>query len=459
MSTNVVLERPGEDNAPVLMVGGRPSSGPQIALSRVQPPPKAQVSIPRQRLARAPLPIRQTRPPPIHEDESETDSDPGIDEETLNAFSNQEKRKPDDEIESDGSVSSSESSDDDPDPEDAPDDPYHFEQPPAPVQSPYHVSAKNPADERFELMFKLSQLKGQGVPGIRAFGPQASIHDIRAEFHRVKTVVDVQNSIDFQGQTLLFFVLCIEKINSFYDPLSLQLDGFTAFMHGDIRRYNNVFEALYFKHKDRIAFSPELQLVFMVFTSAIMFHVSKTIFGPPQLPQQTGKTQQQQQQQPPNLMNLMSMMTSAFQPQQPQKPTAAYPYPASQPDPPAPRGMAGPGIDLGAMLGALGGFAGNPVPMPNQGPPMPVSARRAEAFHDVPAYTAPQQKRPRSPSIASDDSSERYSDVVTESLKSVPEEDLSSIAHTEASEDIRSIRITNRRARAPNKNTKNVVKI
>ena len=57
----------------------------------------------------------------------------------------------------------------------------------------------------------------------------------------------------------------------------VELDGWSSTVLSNIDEYDGVFEALYEKYGKRMAVSPELQLVFMVGTSAAMYHLTSSM--------------------------------------------------------------------------------------------------------------------------------------------------------------------------------------
>ena len=86
----------------------------------------------------------------------------------------------------------------------------------------------------------------------------------------------VRNSIKLQRRMLMGMVTGLEYLNGQADT-GVELDGWSSTVLSNIDEYDGVFEALYEKYGKRMAVSPELQLVFMVGTSAAMYHLTSSM--------------------------------------------------------------------------------------------------------------------------------------------------------------------------------------
>ena len=77
---------------------------------------------------------------------------------------------------------------------------------------------------------------------------------------------------------LMACVTGLEFLNNRFDPMDVKLDGWSESIHENINDYNEVFEELHEKYKERANVAPELKLLFMVGGSAFMFHLTNTMF-------------------------------------------------------------------------------------------------------------------------------------------------------------------------------------
>lgn len=258
----------------------------------------------------------------------------------------------------------------------------------------------------------------------------------------MKTELSVEGSIKTQRQILMAMVSSIEFLNRRYDPFDLQLNGWSEQMHESITDYDDVFEKLYFKYRNKVSAPPELQLLLMVGGSAMMFHMTNAIFKNSMLPKiQTD---------PDTLQKVMQ----AFKPQQPpSEQTTQEPQPQQQQQQPRPGGrkdMRGPmpGMDMSALLG--GGMM-PPLPpgmAPFGGGAMnrPASMTRTRDISELihPGAPKPPPAAPKNPPPppASYSGSDRLSDALSD-LDSVPDdlESLSSMAMGE-DEGVRSVTVS-----------------
>lgn len=86
------------------------------------------------------------------------------------------------------------------------------------------------------------------------------------------------NAIKFQRKMLLAGVTLMEFTNSKLNPFDLELDGWSEAVNDNITDYDEVFQELYEKYKDRAKIAPEIKLMLMLGGSAAMFHFTNTMF-------------------------------------------------------------------------------------------------------------------------------------------------------------------------------------
>lgn len=148
-------------------------------------------------------------------------------------------------------------------------------------------------DEKADLLNRISRLSKKGLQTSSRFTIYSDIEDIRAEYKRLTYSIEVEQSIKFQRRMLVACVSGIEFLNKKFDPFDLELDGWSENIMENQEDYDGVFEELFQKYRSKVSVAPEIKLMFMVGGSAMMFHLSKSMFKPFQ-------QQQQQQQSPPS---------------------------------------------------------------------------------------------------------------------------------------------------------------
>jgi hypothetical protein len=70
----------------------------------------------------------------------------------------------------------------------------------------------------------------------------------------------------------------LEFLNKRFDPFDLQLDGWSENVMENQDDYDGVFEELYQKYNTKVNVAPEVKLIMMVGGSAMMFHLTNSMF-------------------------------------------------------------------------------------------------------------------------------------------------------------------------------------
>jgi len=125
------------------------------------------------------------------------------------------------------------------------------------------------------FLYKLKNLEKKGYPAMRMFTMDDKLSRIKGEVERINKEIEMSRGVEFSRQGLLFFTNGLEMMNDKFDPLDLQLNGWSESIASNIENYDDVFEELYEKYHSKIAVAPEVKLVMMVLGSAFMFHFSK----------------------------------------------------------------------------------------------------------------------------------------------------------------------------------------
>ena len=129
-----------------------------------------------------------------------------------------------------------------------------------------------------EILFKLEKMRRLGVQGIRKFNMSSDLNNMEDELTRVKYEREVESSIKFQRKCLMACVTGAELLNNKFDFLDFKLDGWSEQVNENIDEYNEVFEELHEKYKERARMAPEIKLIFMLGGSAFMYHLTNSMF-------------------------------------------------------------------------------------------------------------------------------------------------------------------------------------
>jgi hypothetical protein len=132
--------------------------------------------------------------------------------------------------------------------------------------------------EKAEILRLLDRLQAKGVRLDKRYTMESDYEEMKAEFDRISQRREIEGSVKFQRKMLVAFVTAIEFLNNKFDPLSLKLDGWSESVHENSNDYDDVFEELHEKYKEKATMAPELKLLLMLGGSGFMFHLTNTMF-------------------------------------------------------------------------------------------------------------------------------------------------------------------------------------
>jgi hypothetical protein len=98
------------------------------------------------------------------------------------------------------------------------------------------------------------------------------------EYETIVEEKSKSNSIKFQGNMLMAFINGIEFLNGKYDPFDIKLDGWSEQFQENINDYDEIFDELHEKYKSKASMAPELKLLFQLGGSAMMVHMTNSMF-------------------------------------------------------------------------------------------------------------------------------------------------------------------------------------
>jgi hypothetical protein len=137
----------------------------------------------------------------------------------------------------------------------------------------------NPEDEKKEkidLLNKLQRLEKKGLDVSKRFTMDNTLEEMKGEYLRLVDSRNLEASLRFQRQALMSVVTGLEWANGRFDPLDIKLDGWSEAVHENVEDFDEIFEELYDKYKERGKMPPEARLVMALAGSGFMCHVSNT---------------------------------------------------------------------------------------------------------------------------------------------------------------------------------------
>ena len=216
--------------------------------------------------------------------------------------------------------------------------------------------------EKQDLLFKLNRLRERGMPVSKKYTMSSPLEDIRMEFMSLKAQRDIHNSIKFQRKMMMAVVTGVEFINTKFDPFDIKLDGWSESVHENVNDYDEIFEELHEKHKEKAKMAPETKLFFSLAGSAFMFHLTQSLF------KSSTPAMADVMQQNPEMMKQFAQAAVGAQQQQHQTGGGGYGAPPAPPQGGGGGGMGdlfsglmggGGGLGgLGGLMGAMGGMGG-----------------------------------------------------------------------------------------------------
>src|SRR6056300_1690096 len=222
------------------------------------------------------------------------------------------------------------------------------------------------AEEKTDLLNKLTRLEKKGFNVNKRLNAYSNIDELRSEVKRITYSIDVEQSIRFSRRMLIACVTGLEFLNKRYNPFEIQLEGWSESVMENVDDYDGVFEELYVKYRSKVNVAPEVKLIMMLGGSAMMFHLTNSMFKTA-LPNMNDVLKQN----PDLVKNMMQAM---------QNTTRAPGGPATE----APVGgtgqyeMKGPGLDISSLMGGI-----SMPPPPPMNTSMPGIAESVDEGDDV----------------------------------------------------------------------------
>ena len=132
--------------------------------------------------------------------------------------------------------------------------------------------------EKFKYLRRLESLEKKGVELTKKYNMDSNLQEMMGEYEMIMSEKTKQNSLKFQGNMMMAIINGIEFLNNRFDPFDVKLDGWGEQINENITDYDDIFGELYDKYKSKASLAPELKLLFQLGGSAMMVHMSNTMF-------------------------------------------------------------------------------------------------------------------------------------------------------------------------------------
>ena len=153
--------------------------------------------------------------------------------------------------------------------------PFH---PDVPIDSQPQLTKEELLREKFKYIKKLEDLEKKGIRLTKKYDMESSLSEMKGEYETHVEERERRNSVKFQGKMLMACITGLEFLNNKFDPFDLKLDGWSEQVNENIDDYDDIFGELHEKYKSKAKMAPELKLLFQLGGSAIMLHMTNTMF-------------------------------------------------------------------------------------------------------------------------------------------------------------------------------------
>ena len=195
-------------------------------------------------------------------------------------------------------------------------------------------------EEKADLVNKLGRLEKKGFTVNKRLNAYSPIDELRTEVKRITYSIDVDKSIKFSRRMLIACTTGLEFMNKKYNPFEIQLDGWSENVMENVEDYDEVFEELYVKYRSKMHVAPEIKLIMMLGGSAMMFHLTNSMFKSV-MPNMNDVIKQN----PELVQNMMSAVQNTVPKSQQQMGETV--------DASGRREMQGPGLDISSLMGNI----------------------------------------------------------------------------------------------------------
>jgi len=156
--------------------------------------------------------------------------------------------------------------------------PMNPDKPDAGQSTAPQMSKEETLREKFKYLRKLESLEKKGVDLTKKYSMESPLLEMQGEYEMIMEEKARQNSVKFQGNMMMAVINGIEFLNNRFDPFEVKLDGWGEQINENITDYDDIFGELHDKYKSKATLAPELKLLFQLGGSAMMVHMTNTMF-------------------------------------------------------------------------------------------------------------------------------------------------------------------------------------
>ena len=140
------------------------------------------------------------------------------------------------------------------------------------------LSKEEALKEKFSYLQKLENLEKKGVKLTKKYDMESNLLEMKGEYETIVAEKEKKNAVKFQGKMLMACITGLEFLNNKFDPFDVKLDGWSEQINENIDDYDDIFAELHEKYKSKATMAPELKLLFQLGGSALMVHMTNSMF-------------------------------------------------------------------------------------------------------------------------------------------------------------------------------------
>jgi hypothetical protein len=198
-------------------------------------------------------------------------------------------------------------------------------------------------EEKADLVNKLGRLEKKGFAVNKRLNAYSPVDELRTEVKRITYSIEVDKSVKFSRRMLIACVTGLEFLNKRYDPFDIQLEGWSENIMEGVDDYDEVFEELFVKYRTKMHMAPEVKLIMMLGGSAMMFHLTNSMFK-----SVMPNVNDVMKQNPDLMQNMMSAVQNTMG-----AGASASGVSGSPPSTTGRHEMQGPGLDISSLMGNI----------------------------------------------------------------------------------------------------------
>jgi len=140
------------------------------------------------------------------------------------------------------------------------------------------LSHEEEVREKFKMLRKLESLEKKGIKLSRKYNMDSELREMEGEYEVHLAERERSASCKFQGRMLMAAITGLEFLNNRFDPFDIKLEGWAEQVNENLNDYDEIFGELHEKYKSKAKMAPELKLLFQLGGSAVMVHMTNTMF-------------------------------------------------------------------------------------------------------------------------------------------------------------------------------------